>query len=426
MNNYAVRVERLSKRYRIAAPGARYRTMRDALVNAAAAPFRAMGAWGRNGSGRPPSEHAFFWALNDLSFDINQGEVLGVIGRNGAGKSTLLKVLARITEPTTGHAEIRGRIASLLEVGTGFHPELSGRENIYLNGAILGMRRDEIDRKLEEIVAFAEVSRFVDTPVKHYSSGMYLRLAFSVAAHLEPDILLVDEVLAVGDMAFQRKCLGKMENVAACGRTVLFVSHNLAAIRQLCQTSIVIDQGRLVFKGPVAEGLGRYSRMVTEDEIPASTGRTRWWGLGIRDCAPTGAASLESQHGFAVEASLDLADEFSNARLFCLVHDSFGNLVVHNRIQAHQVGAVPLPTGRHRLRVEFPALWLAPGLYTLSFKLLGVKACGSEERHVSERLMLDVVSHVEGIGRAHLAPPVRWTVSPADAVGCRTEGSGLS
>src|SRR5579885_2489625 len=190
-----------------------------------------------------------FWALKEINFEIRQGEVVGIIGRNGAGKSTLLKILSRITEPTRGEVRIRGRVASLLEVGTGFHPELSGRENIFLNGAILGMHRAEIRRKFDEIVAFAEVERFLDTPVKHYSSGMYVRLAFGVAAHLEPEILIVDEVLAVGDVAFQKKCLGKMSEVAGGGRTVLFVSHNAAAVRHLCNTALVLDQGRVVFAG---------------------------------------------------------------------------------------------------------------------------------------------------------------------------------
>ena len=189
------------------------------------------------------------WALKDVSFDINRGEVVGIIGRNGAGKSTLLKILSEITEPTEGRVEIHGRVGSLLEVGTGFHPELTGRENVYLNGAILGMKRAEIERKFDEIVAFAEVEKFIDTPVKHYSSGMYLRLAFAVAAHLEPEILIVDEVLAVGDAAFQKKCLGKMAGVAKEGRTVLFVSHNMPAITRLCERAILLDEGRLLQDG---------------------------------------------------------------------------------------------------------------------------------------------------------------------------------
>ncbi|RMD61644.1 ABC transporter ATP-binding protein, partial [Candidatus Parcubacteria bacterium] len=225
---FAIRVEHLSKRYRIGAAQTRFRytTLRDRLAESLRAPFRRRHA---PGDGR----HNYIWALNDISFEVEEGKVLGIIGRNGAGKSTLLKVLSRVTEPTKGLVVVRGRVGSLLEVGTGFHPELTGRENIYLNGAILGMKRAEIERKFDEIVAFSEVEQFIDTPVKRYSSGMYLRLAFAVAAHLEPEILVVDEVLAVGDAAFQKKCLGKMGDVAQQGRTVLFVSHNMSAILRL-------------------------------------------------------------------------------------------------------------------------------------------------------------------------------------------------
>ena len=204
-----------------------------------------------------------FWALRDVSFDVNRGEVIGIIGRNGAGKSTLLKIVSRITDPTEGHIKIRGRLASLLEVGTGFHPELTGRENIFLNGAILGMRKAEIVAKFDEIVAFSEIERFLDTPVKRYSSGMYIRLAFAVAAHLNPEILVVDEVLAVGDMAFQKKCLGKMNEVSKGGRTILFVSHNMAAVQNLCQRGIVLSQGRLIFHGTAKEAIDFYLHSVS-------------------------------------------------------------------------------------------------------------------------------------------------------------------
>src|SRR5438046_3463094 len=229
MTQPAIRVQNLSKQYRIGTADRRNRTFREAVNDAAVAPFRRLKSLGNGGA----SEETI-WALKDVSFDVQPGEVVGIIGRNGAGKSTLLKILSRITKPTSGRVEIRGRVASLLEVGTGFHSELTGRENVYLNGAILGMARREIDRKFDEIVAFAEVEKFIDTPVKRYSSGMYLRLAFAVAAHLEPEILVVDEVLAVGDAAFQKKCLGRIGEVAQGGRTVLFVSHNMGAIRSLC------------------------------------------------------------------------------------------------------------------------------------------------------------------------------------------------
>lgn len=220
------------------------------------------------------------WALKDVSFDVQAGEVVGLIGRNGAGKSTLLKILSRIVTPTTGHAVLRGRVGSLLEVGTGFHPDLTGRENIFLNGAILGMRRAEIRRAFDDIIAFAEIERFLDTPVKRYSSGMYVRLAFAVAAHLNPEVLLVDEVLAVGDIQFQRKCLGKMGDVAKSGRTVLFVSHNMAAVEGLCQRGIVLDSGRVAFDGPVDAALRHYLAASGTNELPNLAARTDRSGSG--------------------------------------------------------------------------------------------------------------------------------------------------
>jgi len=252
-----IKVENLSKQYRI---GARegYRTFRETLVDAAKAPFKQVLHLFNPTSDLRPLTSELIWALKDVSFEVKQGEVVGIIGRNGAGKSTLLKILSRITEPTEGRVEMRGRVGSLLEVGTGFHPELTGHENIYLYGAILGMDRWEVTRKFDEIVAFAELEKFIDTPVKKYSSGMYMRLAFAVAAHLEPEILLVDEVLAVGDAAFQKKCLGKMGEVSKEGRTVLFVSHNMGAISRLCQRSIWMDEGRVGKEGGTQEIINQY------------------------------------------------------------------------------------------------------------------------------------------------------------------------
>ena len=252
-----ISVENLGKKYLIdhQAQHQRYTALRDVIAEKAKGliPFRRST---QDPNGRPRTEE--FWALKNVSFEIHQGEVVGIIGRNGAGKSTLLKILSRITEPTTGLVRLRGRVASLLEVGTGFHPELTGRENIFLNGAILGMTRAEIRRKFDEIVAFAEVAKFLDTPVKRYSSGMYVRLAFAVAAHLEPEILVVDEVLAVGDMEFQKKCLGKMHEVSKIGRTVLFVSHNMSAVQSLCGAGVLLDRGQLQRKGSVGEVIGDY------------------------------------------------------------------------------------------------------------------------------------------------------------------------
>jgi len=289
-SDIAIRCEGLSKRYRIGEQE-RYKALRDVIADTVAAPFRRLRSAFANGNGNAdaasslsPSSLPFalgpsplgpsnpqseirnrqsncIWALDDVSFEIKHGDVIGIIGRNGAGKSTLLKILSRITKPTKGHAEIHGRVGSLLEVGTGFHPELTGRENIYLNGAILGMRKGEIDRKFDEIVAFAEVEKFIDTPVKRYSSGMHVRLAFAVAAHMETEILLVDEVLAVGDAEFQKKCLGKIGDVARRGRTVLFVSHDMSAIRLLCACAIRLGSGRIVGQGPAKEQVEDYLKV---------------------------------------------------------------------------------------------------------------------------------------------------------------------
>ncbi len=254
MGNIAIRVSGLRKRYQIGVKQQEYETFRETLVSVVMAPFRRFSRL----RGTRVIEDEMIWALKDISFEVQHGEVLGLIGRNGAGKTTLLRILTRITWPTEGRAEVFGRVGSLLEVGTGFHPELTGRENVYLNGALLGMKKAEIDRKFDEIVAFSGIEPFLDTPVKRYSSGMYVRLAFSVAAHLEPEILLVDEVLAVGDTEFQRKCLGKMEGVAKEGRTVLFVSHNLAAVQNLCTRAIVLEGGRLKHDAAPPDAIEHY------------------------------------------------------------------------------------------------------------------------------------------------------------------------
>jgi lipopolysaccharide transport system ATP-binding protein len=258
MSDWIIRIENVGKSYGIRHADAahRYLALRDVLAESLRNPFKA---FRRSSVGVEE-----FWALRDISFDIKAGEVVGIIGRNGAGKSTLLKILSRITEPTTGRITIRGRVSSLLEVGTGFHPELTGRENVFLNGTILGMTKKEIDRKFDEIVAFSGVERFIDTPVKRYSSGMQVRLAFSVAAHLEPEILVVDEVLAVGDAAFQRKCLGRMQDVSAEGRTVLFVSHDLAAVEKLCTRGILLEGGKCAADGPTSRTVSRYQSGLIE------------------------------------------------------------------------------------------------------------------------------------------------------------------
>jgi lipopolysaccharide transport system ATP-binding protein len=324
--NDAIRVEDLGKRYRIGGMPSGYRTLRDALASSL-----------RRLSRRElQSSKDTIWALRHINFNVERGQVLGIVGRNGAGKSTLLKLLARVTDPTEGKAEIYGRVGSLLEVGTGFHPELTGRENIYLNGAILGMKRAEIERKFDEIVDFAEVRKFIDTPVKRYSSGMYLRLAFGVAAHLEPEILVVDEVLAVGDAEFQRKCLGKMSDVAHEGRTVLFVSHNMSAILRLTEETIVLDKGQIVMRGPTPEAVDFY--MTSE---MARSGERRWEpgddyqtdnpfhpiAIRVLDSQDRVADRVLSSEGFSVEFEYELQEELTGLRVGMYLATSRGEQV---------------------------------------------------------------------------------------------------
>lgn len=304
MSDIAIRVENLGKRFRLGTAQPGYRTLRDSLAAIFSRPILR--------TSRDPGGDGGFWALQDVSFDVRQGEMIGIIGRNGAGKSTLLKVLSRIIEPTTGSVEIHGRIGSLLEVGTGFHPELTGRENIFLNGAFLGMRRQEVLRKFDEIVAFAEVEKFLDTPVRHYSSGMYTRLAFAVAAHLEPEVLVVDEVLAVGDASFQRKCLNKMDDIGKHGRTVFFVSHNIGAVTRLCQRALLLDQGRVILDGPAAKvataylasGLGTTARREWSQAAPApgnEIARLRSVTIRRQDGSVCDAADIRQPVGLEME-----------------------------------------------------------------------------------------------------------------------------
>ncbi|MBK9712998.1 MAG: ATP-binding cassette domain-containing protein [Kouleothrix sp.] len=332
MSDIAIRVSNLSKQYTIGGPQERYKTLRDTLAGAASAPFRRIKSTFQRSNVKTFQRSDEFWALKDVSFEVRRGEVVGIIGRNGAGKSTLLKILSRITEPTEGRAELRGRVGTLLEVGTGFHPELTGQENIFLNGTILGMKRAEIERKFDEIVAFAEVERFIDTPVKHYSSGMYLRLAFAVAAHLDPEILIVDEVLAVGDAQFQKKCLGKMEDVARQGRTVLFVSHNMAAIRTLCTDAILLRAGQIELAGPTEQVISHYLVASAEDlstsvELPRSgpgaAGQATRLGFGTIDGRPQAEFRLGEPWRLTLEFELSRPVEQAVAAVGITTIDSF-------------------------------------------------------------------------------------------------------
>jgi lipopolysaccharide transport system ATP-binding protein len=384
MANLAIRVENIGKEYSIgSAPGGtstrvHYDTLRDSIANTLTSPFR----WLKNNrENRSTKKTETIWALEDISFDLEKGKVLGIIGRNGAGKSTLLKILSRVTEPTTGSVEIHGRVGSLLEVGTGFHPELTGRENIYLNGAILGMKRTEIAHKFDEIVAFSEVEKFIDTPVKRYSSGMYLRLAFAVAAHLEPEILVVDEVLAVGDAEFQRKCLGKMSDVAQEGRTVLFVSHNMSAILRLTEETIVLDKGRLVLRAPTSQAVDHYmsagftqqgKRIWTPDEVPGNAHPFEPLSLHIYDQQGRSADTIRSVEPFSIHMEYRLKEPITGLRIGLYLMTARGEYVFTSfdtddpeRFESLRTR----PAGLYKSICNIPADMLNEGRY-----MLGVNA----------------------------------------------------
>jgi len=377
MNEIAIQVQDLSKQYKIRFAAGRHNTLRDEIAYG----FKSL--FGRNGRpstlGDPSALSNSFWAIKDVSFEVKKGEVLGIIGRNGAGKSTLLKILSRVTEPTEGEATIRGRVGSLLEVGTGFHSELTGRENIYLNGAILGMKKAEIDGKFDEIVAFAEVEKFIDTPVKRYSSGMHVRLAFAVAAHLDTEILIVDEVLAVGDASFQKKCLGKMGKVSREGRTILFVSHNMGALSNLCTTGLWIHNGQTMLKGEVTSVVNSYIKSLsTADQADSSKGRRS--GNWTR----TGTPVLNILNGSLLDSSGRECTTFSMGESIVLEFDvefyhrvsfinftleisrtEMGMRVLH--LQSDDTGSVfqQIPKGERRFRVEISNCLLYPANYEM-------------------------------------------------------------
>ena len=362
----AIKVERLGKRYQLGARQPGYQTFREALAGSFGRlnPFaKADGARGEE-----------LWALRDVSFAVEVGEVVGIIGRNGAGKSTLLKVLSRITEPTTGRVEIYGRVGSLLEVGTGFHPELTGRENIYLNGSILGMRRREIARHFDEIVSFAEVEPFIDTPVKRYSSGMYLRLAFAVAAHLEPEILVVDEVLAVGDAAFQKKCLGKMGDVARQGRTVLFVSHNMTAVRSLCERVVWLEQGAVAEVGEADQVVVSYLQKgtfsVVEQEWPDPATAPGNEKVRVRS-ARVVPLDPDAGNRITVETPLRVEFEFWNHLPGALLNFTIHVFTIEGTyVFAQGSEAEPRPAGLIRVAAKIPANFLNDGIYTLTIQVV--------------------------------------------------------
>jgi lipopolysaccharide transport system ATP-binding protein len=413
----AIRVLDLSKCYQLGLRETTGGSFREMLVDLAKAPARRL----RRLSGR--ADEGWFWALRDVSFDVQPGEVIGVIGRNGAGKSTLLKILSRITEPTSGRVELRGRVASLLEVGTGFHPDLTGRENIFLNGAILGMGRVEIIRKFDAIVDFAEISKFVDTPVKHYSSGMYLRLAFSVAAHLDGEILLVDEVLAVGDVAFQKKCLGKMQDMSRGGRAVVFISHNMAAVSALCTRAMVIDAGQTVFDAPAGEAV----RFYLEHNLADAAAR---WDLAdaprtVDDLAALVklqrvSAVMTRGDGFTFGETLrfrvEMQSRVTMPDVTCAIglDNLYGTRVV-TFISDHE----PIATvsgGRYQIAVTVPPFGLLPGKYLLSVSLFSGGQYHDYLIHFGAVRVLPLnvngVQHVEEhADQGAIAVPSAWRVS---------------
>jgi lipopolysaccharide transport system ATP-binding protein len=420
MSDVAIRVENLSKRYHIGRAQQRHDTLRDALAAAMRAPLQSLRRSTNHSSLLTPHDDTI-WALKDVSFEVQRGEVVGIIGRNGAGKSTLLKILSRITEPTEGRAIIHGRVGSLLEVGTGFHPELTGRENIYLNGAILGMRRAEIDRKFDEIVAFAEIEKFMDTPVKHYSSGMYVRLAFAVAAHLEPEILLVDEVLAVGDAAFQKRCLGKMGDVAREGRTVLFVSHNMSAITRLCERTLWIDQGCLCMTGSTEVTVSRYltneasldGQCVWERGM-ANPGVDEFMLRAIRIKNEAGeiTSTLDARKPFWVEIEYEIIEHLPFCRVGLRLSTVEGITVFAAYDADQDEYAGPRDPGHFVSKCKIPGFLLNPGRFVLSSAagMTGVKTL----MQLENVLFFDVVdtgsvgSHITSERWGIIRPKLEW------------------
>ncbi len=407
MGSVAIRVSGLSKLYRIGAAQQRQDTLRELITHALTAPLRRARALARGESYGAAGLTEELWALKDVSFEVKHGEVVGIIGRNGAGKSTLLKILSRITEPTAGRVELYGRVGSLLEVGTGFHGELTGRENIYLNGAILGMSRAEIERKFDEIVAFAGVERFIDTPVKHYSSGMGLRLGFAVAAHLEPEILIVDEVLAVGDAEFQKKCLGKMQDVAGEGRTVLFVSHNMAAVQSLCRSCIWLKDGQVVEIGETGQVVSRYlssgvSSLTDQfhPDIETAPGNDRIRVRRIRVVPAEGDPTAP----ITMVTPIRLEFEYWNLQptylnLSLVVYSSDGG-IAFNTVPVHDVEWLqkPYPVGMFRSTCYIPGYLLNSGTYRID--VLFVEDQSRIILNLPSALVFDVSEAVETRGAA--------------------------
>jgi lipopolysaccharide transport system ATP-binding protein len=426
----AISVKNISKQYQIGAAETkfRYNMLRDVLMDTVYAPVRLAKAMVGKSDRRVNQN--FVWALDDISFDLDEGKVLGIVGRNGAGKSTLLKILSRVTEPTKGTVTVRGRVGSLLEVGTGFHPELTGRENIYMNGAILGMKRSEIEKKFDEMVDFSEVGQFIDTPVKRYSSGMYLRLAFAVAAHLEPEILVVDEVLAVGDADFQKKCLGKMNDVAQQGRTVLFVSHNMSAILRLTQEAIVLKKGQLIKRAPTPEAVDFYlssgqaesgQRVWEADEVPAASEPFRPVAIRIKERSGKVIDTVRSTEPVIVEWEYQINAPITGLRLGLYLNTMRGEYVfttfdTDDANQYEQFSA--RQSGRYFSRCEIPADFFNEGRYYLGINAssFGVKRYFMDENAISFNVDISGAPGTQWaeLRQGPIRPRLNWKIEKLD------------
>jgi lipopolysaccharide transport system ATP-binding protein len=425
MGDPVIRVENLSKKYVLShqQEKGRYKALRDVIADGATSLFRQI----RNPKSKiqnPGREE--FWALKDVSFEIKQGDRVGIIGRNGAGKSTLLKILSRIVEPTSGKIRIKGRVASLLEVGTGFHPELTGRENVFLNGAILGMSKTEIQRKFDEIVAFAEIEKFLDTPVKRYSSGMYVRLAFAVAAHLEPEILIVDEVLAVGDASFQKKCLGKMENVSQEGRTVLFVSHNMAAMRALCSRALLMKKGQLRLDAGIEDAIDNYlaedttsdSSIVWDVNNAPKSSLIRFIEASLLDERNQPTSQIDCRKGFSINVKYEVLKPINNLRIGFFMQNSEG-IPICGSTDFNSNRASKTEPGVYLSRCSFPGYILNTGAYIIQ---LGADYTSSLANPILTPFCLGFsIEDTEGHGaESHklpglLRPKLNWDFQELDA-----------
>jgi lipopolysaccharide transport system ATP-binding protein len=421
MSALSISVDSLGKQYHIGGEQKNFDRIGYQIADAFQSPFRRVMKMVRGQSLSATELDETIWALKDVSFEIKYGEVIGIIGGNGAGKSTLLKILSRITEPTEGSADIYGRVGSLLEVGTGFHPELTGLENIYLNGAILGMTKKEIDRKFDEIVDFAEIGKFINTPVKFYSSGMYVRLAFSVAAHLDPEILLVDEVLAVGDIAFQKKCLGKMGDVARTGRTVLFVSHNMAVIQTLCERGICIQSGKVISDGPISEVVDVYlSSLEKVQNLDVSSrtdrrgrGKVKLTGVEITNGKESGETILKA--GGPAKFTFHLDGTIANLSCGFVILDDLGQRLVMFKSDMPSPEDIVQPDSDVRFVCEFDELMLMPGRYRVD---VFIRGGGEKQDFIQAAAFFDVeVGQLRGRpiarpgnSRTQIVMPHRWVL----------------